>query len=81
MTSPPSGCQRDFHPQAVEHARHTYYRLAKAAGLVDGLHEPDCAWSAHKTDIYQAIAQGCRDRYGKPLGLEAVRAGCLHDEM
>jgi hypothetical protein len=49
--------------------------------LVDGLHEPDCAWSAHKTDIYQAIAQGCRDRYGKPLGLEAVRAGCLHDEM
>ena len=23
MTSPPSGCQRDFHPQAVEHARHT----------------------------------------------------------
>src|SRR5215472_7312854 len=22
MTSPPSGCQRDFHPQAVEHARH-----------------------------------------------------------
>ena len=23
MTSPPSGCQRDFHPQTVEHARHT----------------------------------------------------------
>src|SRR5207237_8932969 len=23
MTSPPSGCQRDFLPQAVEHARHT----------------------------------------------------------
>ena len=23
MTSPPSGCQRDFHPRAVEHARHT----------------------------------------------------------
>ena len=23
MTSPPSGCQRDFHPQAVEHVRHT----------------------------------------------------------
>ena len=29
MTSPPSGCQRDFHPQAVEHARHT----KSAAGL------------------------------------------------
>src|SRR5438477_4664174 len=23
MTSPPSGCQVDFHPRAVEHARHT----------------------------------------------------------
>jgi len=23
MTSPPSGCQRDFHPQALEHVRHT----------------------------------------------------------
>ena len=22
MTSPPSGCQKDFHPRAVEHARH-----------------------------------------------------------
>src|SRR6201993_2471850 len=26
MTSPPSGCQRDFHPRAVEHARHTQCR-------------------------------------------------------
>src|SRR5437773_779111 len=23
ITSPPSGCEGDFHPQAVEHARHT----------------------------------------------------------
>ena len=23
ITSPPSGCERDFHPQAVRHARHT----------------------------------------------------------
>lgn len=23
MTSPPSGCQKDFHPRTVEHARHT----------------------------------------------------------
>jgi phage FluMu gp28-like protein len=58
-----------------------YYSLAKAAGLVDGLREPNCEWSAHKTDIYEAIAQGCRDRYGKPLKLETVRAGCLDDEM
>ena len=26
MTSPPSGCQGDLHPQAVEHARHTTER-------------------------------------------------------
>jgi phage FluMu gp28-like protein len=58
-----------------------YYKLAKAAGLVDGLREANCEWSAHKTDIYEAIEQGCRDRYGKPLRLEAVRAGCLDDEM
>jgi phage FluMu gp28-like protein len=58
-----------------------YCKLAKAAGLVDDLREPNCEWSAHKTDIYQAIAQGCRDRYGKPLKLETVRAGCLDDEM
>src|ERR1700677_1466332 len=33
MTSPPSGCQRDFHPQAVEHARHTKKKTASARGL------------------------------------------------
>jgi phage FluMu gp28-like protein len=58
-----------------------YYKLAKAAGLVDHLREPGCEWSAHRTDIYQALAQGCRDRYGKPLKLETVRTGCLDDEM
>ena len=58
-----------------------YYKLAKAAGLVDDLREPNCEWSAHKTHIYQAIEQGCRDRYGKLLRLESVRAGCLDDEM
>ena len=58
-----------------------YHKLAKAAGLVDGPREPNCEWSAHKTDIYQAIAQGCRDRFGRPLRLETVRAGCLDDEM
>src|SRR2546425_927362 len=26
ITSPPSGCEGDFHPQAVEHARHTELR-------------------------------------------------------
>lgn len=58
-----------------------YYNLAKAAGLVDGLREPNCPWSAHKTDIHQAIEQGCRDRSGRPLKLEHVRAGCLDDQM
>ena len=28
MTSPPSGCQRDFHPRAAEHARHTTQKAA-----------------------------------------------------
>ncbi len=28
VTSPPSGCQRDFHPQAVGHARHTRKKAA-----------------------------------------------------
>src|SRR5437016_2657841 len=32
MTSPPSGCQRDFHPQAVEHVRHTTKAPALRAG-------------------------------------------------
>ncbi len=31
MTSPPSGCERDFHPQAVEHARHTEKRAPDIA--------------------------------------------------
>jgi hypothetical protein len=29
MTSPPSGCQGDFHPRAAEHARHTTKRPAE----------------------------------------------------
>jgi hypothetical protein len=33
MTSPPSGCQRDFHPQAVEHARRTRKGLASLPAL------------------------------------------------
>jgi excisionase family DNA binding protein len=32
MTSPPSGCQRDFHPQAVAHARHTLKAAAEYLG-------------------------------------------------
>src|SRR5689334_626192 len=36
MTSPPSGCQRDFHPQAVEHDRHTGKR--PRAGYLGALH-------------------------------------------
>src|SRR2546429_9568723 len=37
MNSPPSGCQGDFHPRAVEHARHTNKKpaslLRRKAGL------------------------------------------------
>src|SRR5438874_5167293 len=35
MTSPPSGCQGDFHPRAVEHARHTK-KGARAGALLCG---------------------------------------------
>jgi hypothetical protein len=35
MTSPPSGCQRDFHPQAVEHVRHTRKKAAFSRGLLE----------------------------------------------
>jgi len=34
MTSPPSGCQRDFHPRAVEHARHTQKSSALSSGAL-----------------------------------------------
>jgi hypothetical protein len=37
MTSPPSGCQRDFHPRAVEHARHT---TEKANSSIEKLASP-----------------------------------------
>jgi hypothetical protein len=33
MTSPPSGCQKDFHLQTVEHARHTTKGQLTSAGL------------------------------------------------
>jgi hypothetical protein len=32
MTSPPSGCQKDFHLRAVEHARHTSRKAAGTSG-------------------------------------------------
>jgi len=32
MTSPPSGCQGDFHPRAVEHARHTTKKPSHTEG-------------------------------------------------
>ena len=33
ITSPPSGCERDFHPQAVEHARHTPRGAERSSAL------------------------------------------------
>jgi phage FluMu gp28-like protein len=58
----------------------TYYELAKEAGLVDGRPYTN-RWSKHKTDIHQAIAQGCRDRDGKTLDADELRIGCLDEEM
>jgi hypothetical protein len=44
MTSPPSGCQRDWHPQALEHARHTRKQPPRlrlgAAGRSDNSADP-----------------------------------------
>src|SRR5208337_3148085 len=34
VTSPPSGCEGDFHPQAVEHARHTTRRAGTGPALL-----------------------------------------------
>jgi hypothetical protein len=41
MTSPPSGCQRDFHPRAVEHARHTKKSLGELQ-LAEAQYLPLC---------------------------------------
>src|ERR1035438_5897553 len=69
VISTPNGQQEEF------------YRLARAAGLVDGIRDPNCQWSAHKTDIHEAVKQGCCDRYGKPLDVTKIRSGCLDEEM
>ena len=58
----------------------TYYQLAKESGLVDG-HAYSNRWSAHKTDIHEAILQGFCDRNGKPLNAGELRDACLDDEM
>jgi phage FluMu gp28-like protein len=57
-----------------------YYDLAKEAGLVDG-HQASTRWSPHRTDITEAIAQGCHDRNGRVLVASEVRETCLDDEM
>lgn len=69
IISTPNGQQGEFH------------ELAKAAGLVDAPRDARCEWSAHKTDIYEAVRQGCKDRFGNPLDIAAIRAGCLDEEM
>lgn len=57
-----------------------YYELAKEAGLVDGKATSQ-RLSAHKCDIYSAIAQGCSDRFGNPLVALVLKADCLDEEM
>jgi len=58
----------------------TYYTVATEAGLVDG-HARTERWSAHATTIHEAVAQGCLDRNGQVLDIDAVRAGCFDEEM
>src|ERR1039457_5287846 len=38
ITSPPSGCEGDFHPQAVDHARHTTKRAGTGPALLNHLY-------------------------------------------
>jgi phage FluMu gp28-like protein len=57
-----------------------YYDLAKEAGLVDGAAKSN-RFSAHKTSVFDAIADGCLDRHGHPLKAEDLRADCLDEEM
>lgn len=57
-----------------------YYELAKEAGLVDGTKKSE-RFSAHKCDIFEAIAQGCSDRFGKLLDADQLKEDCLDEEM
>jgi phage FluMu gp28-like protein len=58
----------------------TYYELAKEAGLVDGV-ATSTRWSPHKCNIFDAIKQGCADRFGEPLDAARLKADCLDEEM
>ena len=57
-----------------------YFELANEAGLVDG-HKRSARWSAHRCTILEAIAHGCKDRFGNPLNAAEIRATCLDEEM
>src|SRR5215831_2148717 len=50
MTSPPSGCQSDLHPQAVKHARHT----RQIQPIRDRLNELDELTTSHAQMIKDA---------------------------
>jgi phage FluMu gp28-like protein len=58
----------------------TYFDLANEAGLVDGRPRSQ-RWSAHKTNLLEAIAHGCKDRNGNPLVAAQIRIGCIDEEM
>lgn len=58
----------------------SYYDLAKEAGLVDG-RPYSKRFSPHRVDIFEAIKQGCADRFGHVLDAAALRADCLDEEM
>lgn len=58
-----------------------FYELAKAAGCVPGEPRSSTDWSAHKCDIHEAVAQGCKDKDGNPLNVDAIRRSCIDEEM
>ena len=76
MTSPPSGCQGDFHPRAVEHARHT----KKSRHLLPGACCHQC--SDGKRSVVQLRSASVMIQIRTPVEsvyVEKSRKPCLTD--
>ena len=88
MTSPPSGCQRDLHPQAVERARYT--KKAPRMGAAPGIpvykkgclvYVPTPFGELGQKELLREIcadAFGCTDReISKHQSRAAIRLGVI----
>ncbi len=73
-TSPPPGCAGDFHPQAVEHARHTKKSPRQPAGAL---------WVDHAGRALRLGRQGIKDRqnsHSQRVGQRAKGQNAQSDE-